>query len=48
MGTIIKKMPTKEVLEDFVRSMHEHTCGAYFDLEKGMFVGGKKNNVKKK
>jgi len=47
MHRLIKKMPTRELLEKFV----QHLGGAgsvYFDTEKGEFVDADKRNVKKK
>jgi len=42
---MIKKMPTQELLEDFLKGLHGEGDGTYFDLEKGIFVNP---NQKKK
>jgi hypothetical protein len=38
MGTIIKKMPSKELLDRFLRGMTDHSIHVYFDTIKGEFV----------
>jgi hypothetical protein len=38
MGTIIKKMPSKELLDRFLRGMTDHSIRVYFDTIKGKFV----------
>jgi len=38
MGTIIKKMPSKELLDRFLRGMTDHSIHVYFDTIKGKFV----------
>jgi hypothetical protein len=35
---MIKKMPSKELLERFLRGMTDHSIHAYFDTIKGKFV----------
>jgi hypothetical protein len=46
--TLIKKMPTKELLEDFIRGMSEEGDHTYFDTNKGIFVNPHEIIVKKK
>jgi hypothetical protein len=35
---MIKKMPTRELLEDFLKSLHGEGDGTYFDTKKGEFI----------
>jgi hypothetical protein len=35
---MIKKMPSKELLDRFVRGMTDHSIHVYFDTIKGKFV----------
>lgn len=41
----IKKMPSKELLEDFLLNMDGKGNGTYFDTKKGIFINP---NLKKK
>jgi hypothetical protein len=41
----IKIMPTKELLEDFLKGLHGEGDGTYFDIKKGEFISP---SVKKK
>jgi hypothetical protein len=40
---ILKKMPTKELLERFLRGMTDHSIHVYFDTIKGEFVDDTSN-----
>ena len=43
MKHLIKKMPTKELLEDFILHMDGKGDGTYFDTKKGEFINSGKN-----
>ena len=45
---LLKKMPSKKLLDRFIRGFEDHTIHVYFDTIKGEFVDDRPNNVKKK
>ena len=40
---LLKKMPSKELLDKFVRGMTDHSIQVYFDTIKGEFVDDTSN-----